>query len=273
MQHNLFKLQLRYILGGLLVSPLLPLMYLQGKKILRYFALNPVVPPTGDTSGSLGRGSQAINLLVLGESTVEGIGVETFEHSLSVRLADALVDQAGMQVRWHAVGKSGVTAAYVLDKMLPVLEDLQQYDAVVLVLGANDSFALTTPLTWNKQITAIARHFRKANPDVIIYLASMPPVGSFPALPQPTRWVLGQCNQLLDKTSKLLSQNTPRLYYSKARFGNRKDMLCQDGVHPSAAGYTLWAAAIAEELIPYLPKSKPLAAAQLVMEGKNKGAS
>lgn len=266
MQQKLIKLQATYILGGLLVSPLLPLMYLQGKKILRYFAQNPVVPPTGNTSGSQGRGAQAINLLVLGESTVEGIGVKTFEHSLSVQLAEALVNQADLQVRWHAVGKSGITAADVLHKMLPVLEDLQQYDAVVLVLGANDSFGLTTPLKWHKQISAIAGHLRMANPNVFIYLASMPPVGSFPALPQPTRWVLGRCNKLLDKTSKLLAQHTPRFFYSKAQFGNRKDMLCPDGVHPSAEGYTLWAAAIAQELLPHLPKPTPLADAQLVRE-------
>ncbi len=270
MQREINKLQLCYVLGGLLVSPLLPLMYVQGKKILQYFEKHPVIPPTGETSGCLGSGNQTLHLLVLGESTVEGIGVETFEESLSVELARLLAEGTSCRVQWKAVGKSGVTADYLLDNVLPALEDLHQYDAAVLLLGANDSFSLTSPYKWVRKLKSIFQQLKEAQPGVLIYLASLPPVGSFPALPEPTRWVLGQCNKLLSKASKHLADPSNKLFYSKALFENRKHLLCTDGIHPSAAGYALWAKAIAEEILPYLPAKESRHKSNLSRRAENK---
>ena len=252
MPHQLNKKQLQFGLGGLLLSPLLPLVFLQGKQLLRHFEQNPVVPPVGETEGACGNGDAELNLLVIGESTVEGIGVDQFEDSLSAKLAEEISRIGDLCVRWKAVGKSGATASFTLKEQLPAVKDLHKYQVVVLVLGANDSFALTSPAKWARQIETIARHIHKQQPDALIYLASLPPVGKFPALPQPTRWVLGKCNEMLCAASSLVAQTYKRITYSKALFNDQEHLLCKDGIHPSAAGYALWAQAIAEELLPKL---------------------
>ncbi|AHM59039.1 hypothetical protein D770_03860 [Flammeovirgaceae bacterium 311] len=228
-------------------------MYLQGKKILKYFERNPVVAPEGDTEGLVEKGTGELQLLVLGESTVEGIGADSFEKTLSVKLAETLARESGQSVSWKAVGKSGATAKTSLQHLLPLVPHLERYDITVLVLGANDSFALTSPLAWVKHIDGIVQKLRQKQPHALVYLASLPPVGSFPALPQPTRWVLGQCNRLLRLASKIYARDQQRVIHSQALFENRKHLLCSDGIHPSEQGYKKWAEAIAEELLPFMP--------------------
>ena len=110
MHRQLKLLQLRYGLRALLISPVLPLMYIQGQQILKYFERNPVVPPIGPTEGFVEEGMQKLQLLVMGELTVEGIGAATFDKSLNVELAKALACKRGISVHGKAVGKSGATA-------------------------------------------------------------------------------------------------------------------------------------------------------------------
>lgn len=254
MRRQLGALQFYYGLGALLMSPVLPLMYLQGKQILQYFEHNPVVPPKGNTEGLVQKGTEELQLLVVGESTVEGIGAHAFDKTLSVKLAEALARETGQSIRWKAVGKSGATAQSTLQHLLPTVEHLEKYGIVVLVLGANDSFALTSPLKWVRHLDGIVKKIRQQQPYALVYLASLPPVGSFPALPQPTRWILGKCNRLLSRASKIYAEHHNRIIYSQALFEDRKHLLCSDGIHPSEQGYAQWAEAIAAELLPYLPE-------------------
>ena len=160
MHRQLQLLQLRYSLGALLISPILPLMYFQGQQILKYFERNPVVPPIGPTEGFVEEGMQELQLLVMGESTVEGIGAATFDQSLGVQLAKAIACKRGISVHWKAFGKSGATADSTLKELLPGVAELEKYEVVVLVLGAHDSFGLSSPLKWIKHLDALVKKIR-----------------------------------------------------------------------------------------------------------------
>ncbi len=92
---NLFrspKINLKYYLGGLLIAPLLPLMYWQGKQIRKTI---PQLPEATGNEGFVDFNSEhTLNILVIGESTIAGVGVEKQEEGFSGTLANELAKKS-----------------------------------------------------------------------------------------------------------------------------------------------------------------------------------
>lgn len=222
--------------------PLLPVALAQG---LRLRSRVPRLPEAaGPREGVAAGGGTPLRLLVLGESTVAGVGAPTQEQALAAQLARALATRTGRTVQWQAVGKNGVTAAATHTLLVRRLQPEPQ-DAVVVVLGVNDTLALRGPSRWTSDLQRLIAAVREKTGPAPVFLAAVPPMSEFPALPAPLRTVLGVRARVLDQAAARLTHRLPDVHHVPLPGRFERDFFCHDGLHPSPAGYRAWADSLA----------------------------
>ncbi|HEU4561714.1 MAG TPA: SGNH/GDSL hydrolase family protein, partial [Longimicrobium sp.] len=174
--------------------PLLPLLIVQGKGVRRR---TPRLPDAaGPTEGVVPGAEPALRLLVIGESTVAGIGAAAHQTALTGCVAAALARRTGRAVRWRAAGRSGANARQAAE-LVATLAD-EPADAVVISLGVNDTLRFRPPVLWARDVARLIAAVRARMGPAPVVLAPVPPMHVFPALPQPLRAVLGARARRLD---------------------------------------------------------------------------
>jgi lysophospholipase L1-like esterase len=246
---SIFLRQIIFIFGAVVLSPVLPFLYLQGQLVRRRVGRLP--DAAGETVGLCGDDNAPINLLAIGESTVAGVGAPNHAEALTGQLARHFHLQTGESVRWHALGESGITVNETIKRLLPQMPD-EKMEIIVIALGGNDVFKLSSPLKWRRGMTELLQILRNKHPQSKILLVNVPMVRDFPALPQPLRYVLSRVAKSHHFNTIELSADFQNVYYFDT-VGKVSDDFYSDGVHPSAKGYSDWA----EEIIKfYLRKSR-----------------
>lgn len=232
-----------HLLRGLWWLPtlaLLPVLLPQALHTRRH-ALR-LEPAAGEQQGEVpGSHDQApLRLLVIGESTVAGVGVEQQADGLVAQLAQALAAD-GRAVQWRAVGENGITARQAAERLLPL--SLQApADLVLLVFGVNDTTHFSSRRAWLDGLRAMVMAWQARGAQVT--LSAVPPLARFHALPWLLRQVLGWRGRLLDRELRELAASlgvrhcAPTLAFEPA-------YLARDGYHPSALGYRVWASGLA----------------------------
>ena len=147
---NLAKWQTIYLATAVAILPVAPLLYLQGQYTRRKVGLLP--DPEGETTGITGTGDSFAKLLVIGESTVAGLGARTHDLALAGKFAEELGERLGRPVRWTVIGKNGVTAKRTIDELVPLIPD-EQFDYILVGLGGNDVMKLSSPRKWRRDMT------------------------------------------------------------------------------------------------------------------------
>ncbi len=245
--------QILFIIGSIISIPLLPFLIYQGKQVRKKVPSLPEADPPNQ--GRIGSGASHLNLLTLGESTIAGVGVKTHQFGITGHLAKALNQQVNGAVDWEVIAKSGYRAKEVRDMLVPKITN-KNYDLIVIGLGGNDTFQMTTPWRWREEFIRLLQALRQKQPTSKIVIANMPPIGQFPAFPWIVQLVLGNLVKLHGMALRDVPQQFQHVYYiDKAiRFENwltqtsenaKVDDFFSDGVHPSALAYELWAKEIA----------------------------
>ncbi len=207
---------------------------------LRLALTAPRLPEaTGPRAGRVGAGK--LRLLILGDSSAAGVGVARQEEALAGRLVAELADT---EPDWRLEAKSGATTAAALRWAETLPEG--RYDAAVLALGVNDVTRAVPLARWLARQRALAAVLRSRFGVQRLYLSGVPPMGAFPALPQPLRAVLGQRAERFDAALRLLAAELPaarHLPFDPALLN--PGMMAADGYHPGPEIYRLWAAELA----------------------------
>jgi len=198
----------------------------------------PTLPePSGARQGRAGRGPR-LRLLVVGDSAAAGVGVSRQEEALLGQVVSRLAQR--YRVEFDLQAKTGFTTADILrrlDEMVP-----QTYDVVLTSLGVNDVLALTSRATWLARQAQLREVLRQKFGARLLVVSGLPPVHSFPALPQPLRWHLGsratQFNEEI--AAAVAAERDVRLV--NLRFEADAGMMASDGFHPGAPIYSEWAA-------------------------------
>ena len=142
---NLILQQAIFILSGVIILPAAPFLYLQGQYVRRKIGLLP--DAQGDKHGKSGSYEQTVKLLVIGESTVAGLGARTHETALAGQFAKCLSQKIGKSVEWYVIGKNGVTAKRTIEELVPQIPD-EKFDYILAALVINHKtcrkFAKTT---------------------------------------------------------------------------------------------------------------------------------
>lgn len=234
---NLFILQITYIFSAILLLPAMPFLFLQGQYIRRKIGVLP--DAQGERNGKTGTFSNNVKMLVIGESTVAGLGARTHETALAGQFAKFLSEKIGKTVEWHVIGKNGVTAQRTIELLVPQIPENEMYDYIMLGVGGNDVLKLSSPRKWRRDATRLIAIMREKYPDSVIFMTNAPAVHLSPVLPQPIKFILGNLSSMHDKNSREFLPKIKNVFYF-----HRPDEVTEgffaDGLHPSEQGYTDW---------------------------------
>jgi lysophospholipase L1-like esterase len=227
--------------------PFLPLVAVQGQRLMKRIPRLPEA--AGARSGLAGAAypGHPLSIVVLGESTAVGVGVETHAHGVSHHLASILRARLDRCVRWRVVGRNGATLAKVEKHWRS--ESEREADAAVVLLGVNDTMRLTSERRWASGARALATALREGGVRRVVFSA-LPPVQRFPSLPNPLRTVMGTRAKLLDAILREVVSELPGASYAPVHFASDPGYVATDGFHPSERGYAEWARNLAEHLVP-----------------------
>ena len=180
-------------------------------------------PSDGDAASSTPAPPRRYRLLLMGDSSIQGIGVEDTQDALPHQLALALADTlaAGGEscaVEWVMIGKTGYRAAdmLLLLRHIPFSfltpASTPTTTIVVLGCGVNHIARLHTQRRFERElstlITAVRSTLPQPPPSVPVFLVGLPPMHAFP-LPFPLRSVLGWKAAQLNASLATLSRTLP----------------------------------------------------------------
>lgn len=230
------------------------------------FYINHVVRPDEPTTD--GR----LRLVVLGDSTTAGVGVDRPEDSLPYRLARHLADAERREVHVVSYGWAGARVADLVRQQLPrALQPLRASDAapflpsadiVAVVIGSNDATHRTTPGRFRADLRTTLSGVRDAAPGARIVLAGIPIFRGALRGVEPLIFLTDQYARLLRPIGRSEAMRAGAAYADLAaelpdRLRGRSDIFARDRFHPSAVGYAAWADIIAEALIEAPATSTP----------------
>lgn len=245
--------QLKYILGSILVAPLMPIVFFQGNRIRKEF---PRLPEAEGPQGVAGaQFEKSMTVVGIGESSMAGVGIDTHTNGFLGQFSKRLAELTEKKINWHVYAQSGYTAEAVTKKLIPLATE-EKADLFIIALGGNDTFQLNSPNKWKKECYELIQTIRIKHPVTPILFATMPPIHTFPAFTGSIRFVLGNLVRIHSDTLNKLIKNMPNVYYD-ARKIELKEWLAKypstkkadyyaDGVHPSALTFSIWGRAMAE---------------------------
>ena len=186
-------------------------------------------------------GPDPIRLLVLGDSTAAGVGVDSQDEALPGHLARAIRRHTKRGVSWRAVGENGATTRDIVTDYL-VEAVSEPADLVFLSIGANDAIQARTTLAFRRDLRRILSGLSAAMPEALIVMSSLPVFGLFTVFPEPLRTTLFRHSRNLERVARPIIASDPRwmmLRNDPPPYG--RDFFSTDGFHPSSAGYRDWA--------------------------------
>lgn len=242
---NVRRMHYRFLAAGLALAPVMPFLYAQGR-FVRY-RVGRLPDARGRTTGEIGEGADPVKVVAIGESTIAGVGAQTLDAALAGQFAKHLSARLERPVIWHAVGQSGITIERTLDELVPRLPSTDA-DIILVALGGNDVFNLSSPLRWRFNLMRLIRVLRSRYPTAKVYFANVPMVRDFLALPNPLRYLLSRLAKAHHFNAiNVISRFDEAIYFDDIK--KVPDEFFSDGIHPSEIGYDNWSEAMVDFLL------------------------
>lgn len=234
------------MLRSLLFWSLMPLLLPQALYVRR--TAPRFAAAAGPTEGSVGSG-EPLRLLAIGDSIIAGVGAERLERALVGQTAAALAERLGRRVDWSALGQTGLRSDALLNELLGRLP-VQPADVILISIGVNDVTGLRSLRRWRRNLRELIHWLSTYSPDAVLCFGGLPPMGTFPLLPQPLRAVIGLRARSFDAEAASIVAESPRAVHVPVAFTPRPELFSGDGYHPSEAGYAGYAQAVADAVAP-----------------------
>ncbi len=212
----------------LMIYPFLPLFAFEALKIKKNGAKLSGFPE----HFNLGQGRKKI--IILGESTVAGVGASSIEHTLSGNLSTLL----GKDFEVENLGKNGLTlknSIFFFKKHKK--EPNSKTTGFFLFFGANDCFRLTDPKEFHKELRTLISFLSKEYSPAWIYLADIPPVHIFPAFSSLLRYFMKIQRSHLQAEMLWCSKESRIIIFDPISIPIDQNFFSIDQIHPSDIGY------------------------------------
>lgn len=208
--------------------PWIPFLVYQAKQIRN---TSPRLPAQSSLL-TLGQGEN--HLLLLGESTVAGVGASSAEHTLAGNFWRLF----GESYQIETIGKKGLRVKEALSLYLQHRQAKKpKSKGVLLFLGANDCFLLTSPVAFKKEVETLIYQIQISTSAQWFYLAAIPPVHLFPAFSKRMQSFLYRQRNFLQAELEKIAESNPKVIYHGIPMDLKPEFFSADRIHPSDLGY------------------------------------
>ena len=160
-------------------------------------------------------------------------------------MAGAIAAQGGQAVHWQARGLNGARSGWLLEQLATPDGLIATPDIVVFSNGINDVTTIRSEAAVVGQLQAVITAAESRFPGALVFQLGLPPLGVFPALPQPLRQVLGRRSDRIDTALDAWLAQRPRAHFLPFESLPRAEQFARDGYHPAAPAVALWAESLA----------------------------
>ena len=228
---------------GLLRLALGPVLLWQGARVRRNILRMP--EPGGPREGLVGDGP-SLRLLILGDSSAAGVGCAHQDQALGGRLPVLLGRRRS--VRWRVFATTGWTTAEAFAAMPGLGEET--FDIAVISLGVNDITTEVPVPAWLETYRCILERLRTVHGVSRFVICGLPPMGAFPALPQPLRWYLGLQKAKYERALASWCAPQREITFLPLDFASDVSEMAEDGFHPGPVAYGRWAEHLVRAISP-----------------------
>ncbi len=188
--------------------------------------------------------------MAIGDSTVAGVGASHSSRSYPALIFENL-RQKYSNAQYYNFGKSGDRTKHLILEQLPKVLELKP-DLVTISIGVNDIRGRVKLKNFEKDLTYLVETIQNEIGSKII-INNIPDFSILPTLPiyvrLASRLLIYRFNKSIDKISSKFELTLVDIFrVSKEHFQNWQEYICEDGYHPSDAGYAIWANAIIPNL-------------------------
>lgn len=221
---------------------LAPLLFPQSRVVLSHL---PILPEAaGDWTGTVpGAADTAdpLRLLVLGDSTAAGVGVDELAEGIGGNLASRIAERSGRAVEWTVLARSGATTGEIRRFLLSTAMR-RRFDIIFVTTGVNDVMQLRTKQAFTTDLAMILEGLEQSSPNAVVLLAGIPRMENFTSLPDPLGTILGARAYRLNSAAHDVLHHHPRVVHAPPWPIRTPGFFARDDFHPSAVGYSAWAA-------------------------------
>lgn len=192
---------------------------------------------------------EPLHLVMLGDSSSAGLGVDLPSQTPGALLASGLAEVAERPVRLTSVARTGARTEHLKDQLDTVLAEGETPPHVaVIMVGANDVTHTVLPSESMLHLEAVVHRLRDAGVEVVI--GTCPDLGTIEPVPQPLRWIArAWSRQLAAAQTICVVQAGGRSVSLGDILGPEfaaapREMFSHDRFHPSVAGYRAAAMAL-----------------------------
>ncbi len=205
--------------------------------------------PVGPRRGAVGYG-KTLRLLVAGDSSAAGVGVQHQQHALAQSLARQVAAALRVRVSWQLRARSGLNTAQTLAMLRDEdhADDAHDTHVAVVMTGVND---VIEQLPSHRAVHArecLANWLRNGAGTQHVVFAPVPPVHHFPGLPQPLRWVAGSDARRHNAALREWVTTRGDVSCVDMEMPMNRGVMAADGFHPGEPVYRYCAAAMASHI-------------------------
>ncbi len=198
-----------------------------------------------DPSGCFGdEAHPAVDLLLVGDSTCTGCGLDGPEDIWVHQLMPRLTDRYRVRVACLAAG--GARVADVWRSQLPAAAE-RTWDVAFVSVGANDALRAPSLALVERQLGAVVD--RLLEHSRVVLLAGSGDMGSSPRMLQPFDAIMRWRSWRMDWVHRRVAARRERvrkvgMWSDAGLWRAEADLWAADGFHPNRNGHALWAATI-----------------------------
>jgi len=202
--------------------------------------------PRRGVEGECSKSVPPLRILIVGDSSAAGVGVQEQSHALAQPLERLLSAVTGRRVAWQLIAKSGVNTREALD--LLIRSEVEPADYLVTALGTNDVTSQCEPNRFIRDYIALSEHLRERTGARGMVVTGLPPLRILPAAPHPLRWYLGRYALRLDRLLQSWASLHAARRYVSLEWAANPDEMAIDRYHPGPGQYRRWAELVCEEI-------------------------
>ena len=215
----------------------LPIYVVQGLQVRK--ASIRLSPPEAPREIIVPGSEKTLKLLVIGDSSAAGVGVDDFFESVAGRLPFLVAEKTGAAVVARNCGNNSATAGDLTKYVVPNLERIA-YDYVVINIGVNDVKNLHTKRRFSKEFGGLIYALRARFPGAKFIWSGIPDLSRVPILPKPLNWIMGVRGKILREKAYALCRERG-VFAPTPKWEPLPENFSHDGFHASTQGYKVWA--------------------------------